>query len=257
MIVFMSSHLHNNINWEKLNNVRARENEIEKTFSGEIFKLADGISPSYRRKLATREISLGFVIAGSSMEETVEDEAVQNIKLSYLKNLKQAGFIEDVRPKTTYGDDIGNGDVIFHSIDIDFYPNMLLACFKKDSPHGTFLNKKLIAEQSTFSEYGVGFLLLNGKKLKIGSDKNVNFKLLETLCPFGVEKAVGTIFRATTTNRSKHRNSNLSLPEKQKVLRTRIKELQDILKKERTKVTLVFNDKAGTVYLIEKGLEEN
>lgn len=252
MITSMSNHLHNNINWEKLNKIRAQENEIEKAFSGEIYKLADSVNHTYRKKLATREISLGFFIAGSSTEETVEDEAVQNIKLSYLKKLQQAGFIESSQPKTTYGDDFGNNDVIFHSVSINFYPNRLLSCFKDGS-----FKKTPLVEQSTYSEHDLGFLLFSGKKIKIGSDKNTNFKLLETLCPFGEEKSVETVFRTTTTKRSKHRNSNLSFLEKQEALRIRVKELQDILNKERVLVTLCFNDEAGTVYLKERGKEGN
>ncbi|OHA83538.1 MAG: hypothetical protein A2937_00310 [Candidatus Yonathbacteria bacterium RIFCSPLOWO2_01_FULL_47_33b] len=243
----MSDNLHRNIDWDKLNKVLAKEGTIKEELSGELFNLADGISPAYRKNLTTREIQLGFFIAGSTTKETIEDEAVGNIKLTYLESLQKSNIIEFVKPKTTRGDESGNNDIFFHSAEIVFYPNKLMGFLKKDL--SSFGQK---VDQLAYSEHGIGFLSLNGQKVQIGSDKNINFKLLETLCPFGEEKAMETVFRATTTSRSKHINSNLSPLEKQGVLRMRIKELQDILKKEGVRVTLGFNHKAGTVYLKEK-----
>lgn len=110
----------------------------------------------------------------------------------------------------------------------------------------------------TSEKLGIGFLTINGQEIKIGQAKNVTFKLLEALCPFGTPKAVETVYRATTTGQSKHRAGNFLLPEKKIILRSRIKELQDIFNRqkvshrEKIKVMLDFNDEAGTVCLRQK-----
>lgn len=243
----MSDNLYRNIDWDKLNKVLAKEGTIKEKLSGELFNLADGVSPAYRKNLTTREIQLGFFIAGNAAEETIENEAVGNIKLIYLENLQKSNIIESVKLKTTHGDEFGNNDIFFHSAEIFFYPNKLMGFLKKDL---SSFGKNI--DQLAYSEHGIGFLSLNGQKVQVGSDKNINFKLLETLCPFGEEKSIEAVFRLTNTNRSKYRNSNLSTLEKGDILRSRIKELQDILKKKKIDIALKFNNEAGTVYLIQK-----
>lgn len=101
----------------------------------------------------------------------------------------------------------------------------------------------------TVVEGTVGYLLLNGGKIEIGPAKNIPFKLLHALCPFGTPKATNAIFKLSSSERSKLKDENLSLLEKQDVLRSRIKELQEILSKKKMKVSLRFNDGEETVFL--------
>lgn len=106
------------------------------------------------------------------------------------------------------------------------------------------------APQTISEKNGIGYLDLDGRKTEIGPAKNMPFKLLEALCPFGVPKGIGAIFKASLTGRSKHKEEGpLSPDEKQGILRHRIKELQKILKKKKIKVSLVFDTRAETVFL--------
>lgn len=115
-------------------------------------------------------------------------------------------------------------------------------------------NKKKSENTSqTIIENSTGYLLLNGGKIEVGPAKNIPFKLLEALCPFGTVKAINAIFNTSSTDRSKFRSdTQISLPQKQDILRTRIKELQEILRKNsknKIKVSLGFNESAETVFL--------
>lgn len=110
----------------------------------------------------------------------------------------------------------------------------------------------------TSQKLGIGFLTINGQEINLGQAKNTAFKLLESLSPFGTPKAVDAVYRTTTTGQSKHKVESFSLSEKKRILRSRIKELQDIFnkqkvnRKEKIKVMLDFNDEAGTVCLKQK-----
>jgi hypothetical protein len=90
---------------------------------------------------------------------------------------------------------------------------------------------------------------LNGGKIEIGPAKNIPFKLIETLCPFGTPKATNAVFNGTNTERSKYKTEQLSLLQKQDILRNRIKELQEILRIKKVKVQLVFNENDETTFL--------
>lgn len=96
----------------------------------------------------------------------------------------------------------------------------------------------------------MGFLLIDKEKIEIGPAKNIPFKLLESLCPFEKTNSVNALFNITTTEKSKYKKKELSFSQKADVLRTRIKDLQDILKKSRKiKVRLFFNKKDETVFM--------
>ncbi len=105
------------------------------------------------------------------------------------------------------------------------------------------------SEPSTVVEGSTGYLVLGKQKIVIGPAKNVPFKLLEALCPFGKPNAVSAVYNQTKTERSKFKDTNLSLSEKERQLRLRLKELQEVLKPKRIRVSLVFNSKGETVFL--------
>lgn len=95
-----------------------------------------------------------------------------------------------------------------------------------------------------------GYLVLSKEKIPIGPSANVPFKLLEALCPFGKPKGISAVFNMTNTERSKYKIAQpLSLLEKQAQLRLRLKELQEVLRVKRMKVSLVFNLQEETVFL--------
>lgn len=98
-------------------------------------------------------------------------------------------------------------------------------------------------------ENGIGYLFLDSKKIELGPIKNVPFKLLNLLFPFGSIKAINVVFNVTNTDRSKYKTEQLSLLKKQEILRNRIKELQRILKTKKVKVKLVFNENDETTFL--------
>jgi tetratricopeptide (TPR) repeat protein len=95
-----------------------------------------------------------------------------------------------------------------------------------------------------------GFLLIDGDKVLIGPDKNMPFRLLQALMPLGEVKGTNNVFDLSSTDRSKfNEEKQLSLLEKQSILKTRIKELQQPLRKKRVRVSLVFDDSNETVFL--------
>ncbi len=120
---------------------------------------------------------------------------------------------------------------------------------KQKQPSEKSIQKKTDPQISTKVENNNGFLMLNGGKIEIGPAKNVPFKLLETLCPFGTPKAINAVFNGTNTERSKYKTEELSLLQKQEILRNRVKELQEILRAKKVKVQLVFNKNDETTFL--------
>jgi len=101
----------------------------------------------------------------------------------------------------------------------------------------------------TVSKGGIGYLLLNGGEIEVGPSKNIPFKLLEALCPLGTVKGTNAIFNLSSSDRSKFKDVSLSLLQKQDILRTRIKELQETLRRKKVKVSLVFNEGDETILL--------
>lgn len=120
---------------------------------------------------------------------------------------------------------------------------------KQRQPSEKSIQKKTDPQISTKIENNNGFLMLNGGKIEIGPAKNVPFKLLQTLCPFGTPKAINAVFNGTNTERSKYKTEELTLPQKQDILRNRVKELQEILRAKKVKVQLVFNTNDETTFL--------
>ncbi len=120
---------------------------------------------------------------------------------------------------------------------------------KVKEPKEKSIQKKTDPQISTKIENNNGFLMLNGGKIEIGPAKNVPFKLLQTLCPFGTPKAINAVFNGTNTERSKYKTEELSLLQKQEILRNRVKELQEILRAKKVKVQLVFNKNDETTFL--------
>lgn len=118
---------------------------------------------------------------------------------------------------------------------------------QKEEPKKQEMTDKKTAQ--TVIKNGVGYLLLNGGEIVVGPSKNIPFKLLEALCPLGATKGTNAIFNLSSSDRSKFKNEPLTLLEKQDILRTRIKELQEILRKKKTKVSLVFDERNETVLL--------
>ncbi|MCE9585092.1 hypothetical protein K8Q94_00525 [Candidatus Nomurabacteria bacterium] len=110
---------------------------------------------------------------------------------------------------------------------------------------------KIVAVKTpqTIVENGTGYFLLDGGKIEVGPAKNIPFKLLEALCPLGQAKAINAIFNTSSSDRSKFKTESLSTAQKQDILRTRIKELQETLRKKKVRVSLVFNERDEVVSL--------
>lgn len=96
---------------------------------------------------------------------------------------------------------------------------------------------------------GLGLLFIKNDKVELGSVENIPFKLLNALLPFGSTKGTNNIFRLSSSGRSKFNGEELSLLEKQSILRNRIKELQEILKKKKIRIRLFFDENNETVLL--------
>lgn len=105
------------------------------------------------------------------------------------------------------------------------------------------------SDPKAITEGSNGYLILGKEKILIGPSKNVPFKLVQALCPFGNAKAVSAVYGQTNTERSKLRDVSLSLSEKEVQLRHRVKELQEILRQKRIRVSLQFNSRDQTVFL--------
>lgn len=104
-------------------------------------------------------------------------------------------------------------------------------------------------EPKAVTEGSVGYLVSGRQKVAVGGAKNVPFKLLEALCPFGKPKAINAVYNLTNTERSKLRGLDLSLEEKMEQLQLRLKELQYFLRPKRIRVSLKFNKQDETVFL--------
>lgn len=226
----------------------------EQKIFDEIVSCADSVADQYRNKLTTREIQLEFFIGGGEPEPIRLAEISKTFKIAFLEELRRQGVIENIELKTTYGTDRETYDVSWVSVDVSFYPERVLNYARNVFSKKGSLSKR--TEEQIRSEFGVGFLLTNGKEVKIGSDKGSTFKFLKALCPFGTPKAIAAVYDASTTQRSKHRNASLSLPEKKDVLCHRVKDLQGVLNGKKIKITLKFDDSAGTVYLTRARKEE-
>jgi tetratricopeptide (TPR) repeat protein len=103
-------------------------------------------------------------------------------------------------------------------------------------------------EPKTVIDGSIGYLVLGKHKINVGASKNVPFKLLQTLCPFGKAKGISAVYNQTNTERSKLKGLDLSLDEKVVQLRLRLKELQECLR-PKVRVSLTFNRQDETVFL--------
>jgi hypothetical protein len=96
---------------------------------------------------------------------------------------------------------------------------------------------------------GKGYLVLDGAEIEIGSSKNIPFRLLEALCPFGKPIAISALYDNTSNEDSRLTDKSFSIEEKKEKLRNRIKDLQQILPSKKLRVSLGFNENEGTVYM--------
>ncbi len=107
-------------------------------------------------------------------------------------------------------------------------------------------------KQDTIIENGIGYLFLNDRKIRVGPIDDIPFKMAKFLTPFGEAKSINKTFEETNSKRSKFKKEDrLSILEKQDILRTRLKELQKILRSEKPKIriSLIFNENNETVFI--------
>lgn len=95
----------------------------------------------------------------------------------------------------------------------------------------------------------LGYLVIGKQKVAVGAAKNVPFKLLQALCPFGKPKAINAVYNLTNTERSKLKGRDLSMEQKMEQLQLRLKELQAFLRPKHIRVSLIFNKQDETVFL--------
>lgn len=188
----------------------------------------------------------------SDVRRAINERASASLALRDELNSQECDFSPEFQWQMRRDTHAGGGSVAIKDIKDD--PNV----FRKNDEPTKESSEHVKDAKLTSEKLGIGFFTINGQEIKIGQAKNTTFKLLEALCPFGTLKAVEAVYRATTIGQSKHRVENFSLFEKKKILRSRIKELQDIFNKqkmkhkEKIKVMLDFNDEAGTVCLRQK-----
>lgn len=125
--------LDTDVDWEEVESVFSHKAEIVAGFANEILKVVDSISPDYYELFVRKEVPLAFLIAGSNIDQTKE-EALKNLKLSFLRNLEHSGLIANLTTKVTSGDDIENQDAVFFSAWISFYPYKLYDYLKNKLP---------------------------------------------------------------------------------------------------------------------------
>lgn len=179
------------------------------------------------------ELSYGIVASGYPSGE--EEEKI----LYRLNELQVAEIIGEVTNEKVSIKKGPKFDEYYKKIEQKVNPNSVPVSEKQ----------KMETRSSTSIEKNIGFLLIDGGKIEIGPAKNIPFKLLEALCPFSAVKAVNAVFDMSSTDRSKFKKGELTLLQKQEVLRSRIKELQNILQGKKVKLKLVFKDDAETVYM--------
>jgi hypothetical protein len=97
---------------------------------------------------------------------------------------------------------------------------------------------------------GKGYLVLDGAEIEVGPSKNIPFRFLNALYPFGKAVAITALYENTSNEDSRLTDKSYSVEEKKEKLKNRIKDLQQLLPSKKLRVRLGFNDNEGTVYMI-------
>lgn len=119
---------------------------------------------------------------------------------------------------------------------------------KKENIENNFNKNITKIKNTTYINNKIGYFLIEDKNIEIGPEKNTPFKFLQALMPIGTSKDIDEVFEKSS-KRESYKREKLSALQKVDILKNRMKELQEVLRKNKVKIKMGHNEIAKKVFL--------